>query len=413
MKVFSHVSRIFAGLVFVFSGFVKAVDPSGSAIKFREYFEAFHMDFLAGLAMPLAILLSGAELMIGLNLLGRVRMKFTAWLLLIFMAFFTVLTFILAIANPVSDCGCFGDALKLTNWQTFGKNVILFVPTLVVFVNRKRFTPVASCLSEWVLASLNLIIAVGISVFCILHQPLLDFRPYRVGTWIPGQMTVPEGAPVDVYETVLVYEKGGNRQEFTDKNFPWQDTTWKWVETRQKLLKKGYTPPIHDFSITNSEGTDITDTVLSDQGYVFLIISPNLTRASMTGFESLKPMALRARELGFTVYGLTASSGDQVAAFRQRTGTPYPFCTADETTLKTIIRANPGVLLLHEGTVIGKWNYRDAPEASTLRPDLLSVVMLDHERRGNTLVTVMLGLACALCYGLFFKSLSLFCKKKE
>ncbi len=411
MKVFSQVARILAGLVFVFSGFVKAVDPSGSAIKFREYFEAFHMDFLTGLAMPLAILLSGAELMIGLNLLGRVRMKLTAWLLLIFMAFFTVLTFILAISNPVSDCGCFGDALILTNWQTFWKNVIIFIPALGVFLYRKRYAPVASCLSEWILASLNLIIPVGISLYCIMHQPLIDFRPYRVGTWIPDQMEIPEGAPVDEYETILVYEKDGNRQEFTDKNFPWQDTTWKWVETRQKLLKKGYTPPIHDFSITSPEGADLTDSLLAHQGYVFLIISPNLTLASRAGFEALTPMALRARELGFAVYGLTASAGDQVAAFTSEVSPPYTFCTADETTLKTMIRANPGVMLLHAGTVIGKWNYRDAPQASELKANLLSVVMLNDEKSSNTLKTVLLACAAALLYALFFRLLPLFCKK--
>jgi triosephosphate isomerase len=225
-------------------------------------------------------------------------------------------------------------------------------------------------------------------------------------------MEVPEGAPVDVYETILVYEKDGNRQEFTDKNFPWQDTTWKWVETRQKLLKKGYTPPIHDFSITSPDGVDLTDSLLAEKGYVFLIISPNLSQASRTGFEALTPMALRARELGFAVYGLTSSAGDLVEAFTREVSPPYAFCTADETTLKTIIRANPGVLLLHEGTVIGKWNYRDAPRATQLKANLLSEVMLKQEKRGNTLVTVMLAFAYALCYGLFFRLLSLFCKKR-
>ena len=128
MKMIRYISRLLTGIVFIFSGFVKAVDPAGSAIKFREYFEAFHLDFLVFTAVPLAIALSAAELMIGLNLLARFRMKFTAWTLLIFMAFFSLLTLLLALTNPVSDCGCFGDALKLTNWQTFGKNVLLLIP---------------------------------------------------------------------------------------------------------------------------------------------------------------------------------------------------------------------------------------------------------------------------------------------
>jgi uncharacterized membrane protein YphA (DoxX/SURF4 family) len=143
MKFIFLISRIFIGLVFLFSGFVKAIDPFGSAIKFSEYFEAFHIDFLAFAALPLAILLSATELMIGLNLLAGLRMRFTAWLLLVFMSYFTLLTLVLAFTNPVSDCGCFGDALKLTNWQTFGKNIILFLPTLAVFFTGKccRFFP--------------------------------------------------------------------------------------------------------------------------------------------------------------------------------------------------------------------------------------------------------------------------------
>jgi hypothetical protein len=362
------------------------------------------MDAFVPLAFPLAILLSGAELMIGLNLLGRIRMQFTAWLLLIFMSFFSILTFILALTNPVTDCGCFGDALKLTNWQTFGKNIILFVPTLVVFFRRKKFSPAASALSEWILSAINLAIACGISVYCIVHEPVIDFRPYRIGTYIPGQMVIPEGAPLDEYQTLLVYEKEGVKQEFTDKNFPWQDTTWKWVETKQKLLKKGYEPPIHDFSITSSDGADITEAILADKGYVFLVISPNLTRASMKGFQALDPLTLRAKELGFAVYGVTASAENEVAEFRNNIQPPYDFCTADETTLKTILRSNPGVLLLHEGTVIGKWNFRDVPEAGKLRTDLLSVVLLERQKQHNHLTIIMLSAIGLWLYGFLLGS---------
>lgn len=413
MKIISLLSRLFAGVIFVFSGFVKAVDPAGSAIKFREYFEAFHLDAFVPLAFPLAILLSGAELMIGLNLLGRIRMQFTAWVLLIFMSFFTILTFILALTNPVTDCGCFGDALKLSNWQTFGKNIILIFPTLVVFLRRKKFSPAASALTEWILSAINLTIASSISVFCIVHEPVIDFRPYRTGTYIPGQMVIPEGAPLDEYQTLLVYEKNGVKQEFTDKDFPWQDTTWKWVETKQKLLKKGYEPPIHDFSITSTEGADITENILADEGYVFLIISPSLTRASIKGFTSLDPMALRAKELGFTVYGLTASAESEIAEFRNTAQPPYDFCTADETTLKTIVRSNPGVLLLHEGTVIGKWNFRDAPEAASLQTNLLSTVLLTGGKQNNSLKIFFLATACLAFYLLFFKLLSNTRKKEQ
>jgi uncharacterized membrane protein YphA (DoxX/SURF4 family) len=207
MKTAMLIARIITGLVFIFSGFVKAVDPTGSAIKFEEYFLAFHMDFLMIASLPLSIIQSAAEIMIGLNLIAGIRMKFTAWLLMIFMSFFTLLTFVLALTNPVTDCGCFGDAVKLTNWQTFWKNVLLLIPTLVVFFKRNKYPAITTKLAEWLISAANFLIPVILSVYCLLHEPILDFRPYQIGTVIPDKMTIPEGAPVDKYETMLIYQK--------------------------------------------------------------------------------------------------------------------------------------------------------------------------------------------------------------
>ena len=334
MKVLITISRIFAGLVFVFSGFVKAVDPAGSAIKFEEYFVAFHLDFLIATALPLAVLLSAAEMMIGLNLLIGVRMKFTAWLLMIFMSCFTVLTLILALTNPVSDCGCFGDALILTNWQTFGKNIILFIPALIVFINRDKGHPFSTFIVEWALAGVNFLFPVLLSLYCLIHQPIIDFRPYKPGTNIPEKMSFPDGAAPAVYETLLVYEKNGQQQVFTESTYPWQDTTWKWVETKQTLISKGYEPPIHDFSITNAEGNDITEQVLSDSNYVFLIISPKLANASMKGMHRMNDLAMKANNLGFKTYCLTSSTNSQIEEFNNTFQPVFECCTTDETTLK-------------------------------------------------------------------------------
>ncbi len=398
MRTLMLTSRIFAGLVFIFSGFVKAVDPMGFAIKFEEYFIAFHLDFLAFTALPLAVLISAAELMIGLNLLTGLRMKITAWLLLIFMSFFTLLTFVLALTNPVSDCGCFGDAVKLTNWQTFWKNIILFVPALVIFLNRKKFPPFSSRVFEWMLSGMNFLIAVCISLYCIRHQPLLDFRPYTLGANIPEKMIIPEGAPADQYETFLVYEKNGIKQEFTESNFPWQDTTWKWVETRQNLISKGYEPPIHDFSITDETGSDITELVLTDSGYTFLIIAPFLEKASEKGMHRMNDLALRARDLGFRTYCLTSSTNDRITQFTSSFQPAFSVCTADETTLKTIIRANPGLLVLRKGTILAKWNYTDVPDAGEIKADLLSFLLDNQRVSDERSVVIILVLAVALLY---------------
>lgn len=399
MKTAMLISRILAGLVFIFSGFVKAIDPMGSAIKFEEYLLAFNLDFLTFVALPFAVFLSAVEFMIGLNLLAGLRMKLTAWLLLILMSFFTPLTLILALTNPVSDCGCFGDALKLTNWQTFWKNIILFAPALVIFSRRGKTNPVSLPQTlEWGLCGVNFLIAVLISFYGLRHQPVLDFRPYSTGTSIPEKMSVPPGAPVDKYETTLVYEKNGIRQEFTESNFPWQDTAWKWVETRQNLISKGYTPPIHDFTVTDENGIDITGQVLSDTNYTFLIISPFLHKASEQGMRRLDSLALKALKLGIHVFCLTSSTSSQVMAFKVTFQPSFDICTADETTLKTIMRANPGILLLKQGTILGKWNYRDAPLPYRLQGNMLPVILNRHRKTIETLSVVVLAFAVALFY---------------
>jgi uncharacterized membrane protein YphA (DoxX/SURF4 family) len=402
MKYIIIAARIFSGLVFVYSGFVKAIDPFGSAIKFEEYFEAFGFGFLDFSAFPLAILLSAAELMLGINLIAGLRMKFTAWLLLIFMTFFTLLTFVLALTNPVSDCGCFGDAVKLTNWQTFWKNIILLAPVVVVFIYRKKPVGFLKTSFEWILVAFNFLIVCMLSVYCILHQPLLDFRPYKTGTHIPESMVIPDGAPMDEYETILVYEKDGISQEFTDQDYPWQDTTWKWVETRQNLTKKGYEPPIHDFSITDREGNDITDRVLHDTGYTLFIITPDVTGISEKELQQVNILALRCQELGFAVLGLTSSANTELEIFTNAFQPAFSFYTADETTLQTIIRANPGILLLREGTILGKWNTRDAPGADEFENNMLPLLIAKYQKTTAKFSVLLLVLAVLLFYSAVF-----------
>jgi uncharacterized membrane protein YphA (DoxX/SURF4 family) len=365
MKAVLLISRIFAGAVFVFSGFVKAVDPMGFAIKLTEYYDAFHLGFLHFSALPLAIIMCAAELMIGLNLLMGVRLKFTSWLLLLFMVYFTVLTFILALFNPVSDCGCFGDAVKLTNWQTFGKNVILMVPTLILFVNRKKITVTWPWINRWEVALFNLAVGCALAVYGLLYEPMIDFRPYKTGTHIPDQMVIPAGAPLDVYETRLVYQKNGVKKEFTEQDYPWQDTTWKWVETKKKLIKKGYVPPIHDFSITSLTGEDLTDSILNDTSLVFLFISPQIEKASAKSIRKLKEIADRGIRSGYKVFAVTSSVEQEIENFKADYKPSWEICIADETTLKTMARTNPAIMVLHTGTVVGKWSYRNVPREIT------------------------------------------------
>ncbi len=400
MKTLLFLSRIFVGLVFVFSGFVKAVDPSGFAIKIDEYFVAFHLNFLSVLAMPLAILASAAELMIGLNLITGIRLKFTTWLLMAFMSFFTILTLILALTNPVSDCGCFGDAIILTNWQTFGKNIILLIPTLALFIFRNKLPSYPSVWYEWLLAVVNFAIPILISVYCLRHEPLLDFRPYKMGTNIPNQMVIPDDAPVDQYETRLVYQKDGLVKEFSETDFPWQDTTWKWVETKQKLISKGYEPPIHDFSISGSEGSDITTQVLTDSGYVFLIISPRLEKASPKGMNSMNELAMKAGSLNIPVLCLTSSTNTEIENFRSSFRPTFDIYSTDETTLLTIMRSNPGLMVLQKGTILAKWNHHDLPKLNELNSNVTSLILGNSRSTDEKQTVILLIFSALLVYSI-------------
>lgn len=359
MKIVRITCRIIIGLVFIFSGFVKGIDPLGSAYKFIDYFEAFHISFLDFSAFPLTILLSTIELVIGINLLLGIRMRITSHILIIFMTGFTILTFFLAIFNPVSDCGCFGDAIILTNWQTFWKNIIILVPAVVVFYSRNRYVPLYSADIEWRMTVVFILSGILISVYCYRNLPVMDFRPYKTGANIPENMVIPEDAPEDEYETTLVYEKDGALKEFTTGNFPWQDTTWKWVETKQTLIKKGYEPPIHDFTITTSEGYDITDLVLEDKDYSFLLIAYDLERTNVDAFRKINKLAGLCKNSNCSFYCLTSSTNEQISKFQDEVRPVFNFYTTDEITLKTIIRSNPGLMLIREGNIMGKWHYNN------------------------------------------------------
>jgi uncharacterized membrane protein YphA (DoxX/SURF4 family) len=400
MKYTLLISRLITGLVFVFSGFVKAIDPSGFAIKLDEYLFAYHLVFLSFMAMPVAITLSAAELAIGLNLLAGVKMKLTSWLLFLFLTFFTILTFISALTNPVSDCGCFGDAIKLTNWQTFLKNIVLLIPALNLFIYRRKLNQSFSSGFEWILSLVNFSSGIALSLFCLFHEPVIDFRPYKIGANIPENMTIPDGAPLDKYETILVYEKEGKTQEFTESNFPWQDSTWRWVETRQKLIRKGYEPPIHDFIISTREGYDITEQLLADSDYTFLIIAPQLEKASKKGMQQMNELAIRAGDLGFSVYCLTSSANSAIDLLYNDLQPAYTICTIDETTVKTMMRSNPGIMIIREGTILGKWNYRDAPAPGDLKNTLSSVIMNKSRAKAESLSVILLALIVVVFYSL-------------
>ncbi len=357
MRILRIAARIIIGLVFIFSGIVKAIDPLGSAYKFHDYFQAFNLGFLNSMSLPLAIILCTAEFIAGFSVLTGLRMKTGIWGVTILMAIFTPVTFVLALTNPVSDCGCFGDAIHLTNWQTFGKNMILVLLLIVLYTDKNKLIARFRNITEWSMICLTIIFFVAFSFYNLRYLPVIDFLPYKTGVKIADKMIIPEGVPADKYTTTFIYEKDGVKKSFNLNNYPANDSSWKFVDQKTVLVKKGYTPPIHDFIITSLSGEDLTQQILSFRGYTLLMISIKLTEAKPKSLSGGFKLGSFCAEKGIGFYVITSSGTQEVKGFENGLN----FCSGDETTLKTMVRANPGYILLKNGTIVGKWSWANVP----------------------------------------------------
>jgi hypothetical protein len=307
------------------------------------------------------------------------------------------LTFWLALDNPVSDCGCFGDAIVLTNWETFGKNVVLLAMSLVVLKWRKRIFPLATTRFDWLIALYGFLYIFCMTIYCYRHLPIFDFRPYYVGADIRQGMEIPEGKEPTEFETRFVLQKDGVEKEFTLENYP--DSTWTFVDSRTVVKKKGYEPPIHDFSMIRYEdGEDITEQVLADEGYTFLLVAHQLEQASDSRIDLINELYDYCLEYGYTFYCLTSSSDEDILKWQEDTGAEYPFCLMDNITLKTMVRSNPGLILLKKGVVIHKWNIVDFPDEYQLSRSLeeLPLGEISQEPFANRLFGVFVWFAFPL-----------------
>ena len=357
------IFRIVVGCVFIFSGFVKIIDPYGGFYKVEDYLKAFGWDFFLPLAFVGSILQNAFEFLLGICLLFGANIRSTSFLTMLFMGFMLPLTLYIAIFNPVTDCGCFGDALIISNWATFWKNVVFSFMIVVVFLWRDHNPQLFTHRTEWLIAIYAGFFALAVSWYTYQNLPIIDFRPYKIGTDIKKSMEIPEGSPVDQYETTLVYEKDGVKQDFSIENYP-QDDSWTFVESKNKLIQKGYEPPIHNFAAENPELGDITEDIIEDPGYTFLLISPKGEKASTDKRNEINAVYDFAREQGYKFYALTASgleSRELKEFIIEAGGAEYPFLNTDEITLKTIIRSNPGLVLIKDGIVINKWSNKNIP----------------------------------------------------
>jgi uncharacterized membrane protein YphA (DoxX/SURF4 family) len=366
MNVISQLARFLVGIVFIFSGLIKLNDPVGTQIKLEEYFEVFATNFsalhgffhfLIPYALPIAVVLCAAEVILGVALLVLYRMRQTTWILLALVIFFTFLTFYSAYFNKVTDCGCFGDAIKLKPWTSFTKDLVLMVLILLILFRRSDFrSPLNQRIGSWVVG-LTTILSVGLGVYAIRHLPPIDMLPYRVGASIPQQMK-----PSQTFRYQYIMEKGGKRFEF--EKYP-SDTTYKYKE--MVLLNPEAKPKITDYAVWNSEG-DFTQQTF--EGNRLVVVLYDVRKADGKSMEEIGKLAKALESSGVQPMALTASDEASFEMFRHETQLAFPYYFADATVLKTIIRSNPGLVLLGNGTVKGKWHFNDVPSVDEVKSKL-------------------------------------------
>ena len=370
LKMIVNLCRIIVAVTFIFSGFVKAIDPIGTQYKLQDYLGAIGM---AGILpnwtlLAVAVFLAAIEFCIGIFLLFAIQRRLISKLTVAFMAFMTMVTVWIVVADPVKDCGCFGDALHLTNTETLIKNIVLLVCSLAIMYRPLAMFRFVSKSNQWIVTNYTIVFILVSSGLSLYYLPIFDFRPYHIGVNIPRGMEIPKGAKLPQFKTTFIMEKNGQLKEFTLDNYP--DASWKFIDSKTVQTSEGYIPPIHDFSITdNKTGLDLTNSVLSHKGYTFLLIAPHLETADDSNFGDIDRLYEYAQSYDIPFYCLTASTTKAIKRWVDLTGAEYSFCITDEAVLKTIIRSNPGLLLLKDGTIINKWSHNNLPnEAKLSRP---------------------------------------------
>jgi uncharacterized membrane protein YphA (DoxX/SURF4 family) len=376
----THIARFLVGGLFIFSGFIKANDPLGFSYKLEEYFEVFKgdtglamFDWFAHIALPLAIIICVSEMILGVMLLIGFKRNLTLWLLFAQIAFFTFLTFYSACYNKVTHCGCFGDFLKLKPWESFWKDIALLILITLLFAGKEHINELVFPFLLRSIFFIALVASIWFPIHAYRNLPPLDFRAYAPGMNIKDNMkTAPDYSPA-VYESGFIYEnlKTGEKKEFTMKNYPWQDTlNWKWSTTSNILIKDAYNPPkITDFTVNNLDGVNITNIILNNKGYSFLIICYDLTKTETDPslHAKLNDLYTLAERDGQTVWAMTSSGAKEIDEYKHAHNALYDFTLVDGIVLKTMIRSNPGLILMKDGTIIANWAWRNIPSYSEIK----------------------------------------------
>lgn len=358
-SIITNFCRIFVGVLFIISGLVKLNDPVGFAFKLEEYFgeTVLNLPFLMPFVLAIALTTVIIEVVLGVMLLVGFRRKFTIWALLLMIVFFTFLTFYSAYFNKVTDCGCFGDAIPLNPWQSFSKDIVLLVLILILLINIKLIKPLFNEKTRAIIVAVTTLLCILMGYWVLNHLPFKDFRAYSQGTNIIKGMEIPENAPKSVVEMIFVYDVNGTNTEFTDKQLTEIPEGATFISREDKVISEGYVPPIHDFSI-EKDGFDYTEEML-EEPKLMMFVSYDLALADKVGLQLLEKLHLEAKAKGYKVIGMTASADSEISTIKKENNLTFDYYFCDATTLKTIERANPSIVILNNGVIAQKVHYND------------------------------------------------------
>ena len=358
MKIIISFFRYFVGVLFIFSGLIKLNDPIGFSFKLEEYFgpTVFDLDFLIPVVLPMAVFIVILEVVLGIFLIIGYKKNFTLWSLLLMIVFFTFLTWYSAYFNKVTDCGCFGDAIKLTPWESFTKDVILLIMISFLFLKKNLINTIFNLNIQKYIIGFSLTFCFYITYQVLNHLPILDFRAYKIGDNLLDNMAIPEDAPKDIYEYKWEF-LDGDQEKIIITNGEYPEVLGDFIGVETKLIQKGYEPSIYDFTIEVNDN-DLTNEILSEEKLV-IYVSYDLEKFSSSAIEKMLGSATKAKNKGYKIIGLTASSVEERNSFIKTNNLFFEFYTCDETALKTVVRSNPGVVVLNKGTVKQKKHYKD------------------------------------------------------
>lgn len=398
LQMILNIIRIIVGILFVFSGVVKCIDPIGGAIKIEDYFVAWGLtEIPMAVCTALSVIQNILEFIVGYALLFKIYIPLASLGAVIFMAIFTPLTLYIAVVNPVSDCGCFGDAVKISNWQTFYKNLVFLPLAIVVFIFRNSFCIEIKRWKKAVILLCGLIIGFLFMVKGLTDEPVIDFRPYSVGTNIREAMSTPDDAPQAEYKTTFILQKDGVYQEFDENNYPYNDSTWVYVDTHTEVIDEGYVPPIKDFTLIDRYGEVITDDLLNTPEQLVLVVSPKLNEVNELEAAKVAHLNEVCENNGLRMFILTASTVENQQAFSILSKHDFEYLQGDETMLKTIVRAKAGVIVMQQGNIVAKYHINHIPlDKDWKNPAATYLRNINHSYEQYLIICIIFALALVI-----------------